>query len=160
MMPVRRAGWVWAASGAPAAKKLRGLSVRAQARRISISLSFSVAFFLFFPRFCLLRAARRGAARGSAIQGPGKGGALSLVLIVQATAEEVHRVIANRDLNCFLGDQKKQEEWGLVPDGARVLLVEAESKLMELKYRGARAGGDRKRACGRRAPRPRGGARQ
>jgi hypothetical protein len=28
-----------------------------------------------------------------------------------------------------------------VPDGVRVLLVEAESKLMELKYRGARAGG-------------------
>ena len=39
--------------------KLRGLSVRAQARRISISLSFSVAFF--FPRSCLPRAARRGA---------------------------------------------------------------------------------------------------
>ena len=31
--------------------------------------------------------------------------------------------------------------WGLVPDGVRALLVEAESKLMELKYRGARAGG-------------------
>ena len=30
---------------------------------------------------------------------------------------------------------------GLVPDGARVLLVEAKSKLMELKYRGAHAGG-------------------
>ena len=37
------------------------------------------------------RAARRGAARGSAIQGLGKGGALFLVLIVQATAEEVSR---------------------------------------------------------------------
>ena len=48
--------------------KLRGLSVRAQARRISISLSFSVAFFSFFSRSCLPRAARRGAARGSAIQ--------------------------------------------------------------------------------------------
>ena len=47
-------------------KKLRGLSVRAQARRISIPLSFSVDFF---PRSCLPRAARRGAARGSAIQG-------------------------------------------------------------------------------------------
>ena len=34
-----------------------------------------------------------------------------------------------------------QEAWGLVPDGVRVLLVEAESKLMELKSRGARAGG-------------------
>ena len=34
-----------------------------------------------------------------------------------------------------------QEAWGLVPDGVRVLLVEAESKLMELKYRSARAGG-------------------
>ena len=34
-----------------------------------------------------------------------------------------------------------QEAWGLVPDGVRVLLVEAESKLMELKYPGARAGG-------------------
>ena len=33
------------------------------------------------------------------MQGLGKEGALSLVLIVQATAEEVHRVIANRDLN-------------------------------------------------------------
>ena len=34
-----------------------------------------------------------------------------------------------------------QEAWGLVLEGARVLLVEAESKLMGLKYRGARAGG-------------------
>ena len=34
-----------------------------------------------------------------------------------------------------------QEAWGLVQDGVRVLLVEAESKLMELKYPGARAGG-------------------
>ena len=34
-----------------------------------------------------------------------------------------------------------QEAWGLVPDGVRVLLVEAESKLMELKSRGARANG-------------------
>ena len=34
-----------------------------------------------------------------------------------------------------------QEAWGLVPDGVRVLLVEAESKLMELKSRGACAGG-------------------
>ena len=34
-----------------------------------------------------------------------------------------------------------QEAWGLVQDGVRVLLVEAESKLMELKYRSARAGG-------------------
>ena len=34
-----------------------------------------------------------------------------------------------------------QEAWGLVPESVRVLLVEAESKLMELKYRGARAGG-------------------
>ena len=33
------------------------------------------------------------------MQGLGKGGALSLVLIVQAAAEEVHRVIANRDSN-------------------------------------------------------------
>jgi len=30
---------------------------------------------------------------------------------------------------------------GLVPVGVRVLLVEVESKLMETKYRGARAGG-------------------
>ena len=78
-------------------KKLRGLGVRAQARRMSISLSFSVDFFFLVP--VLPRAARRGAARGSAMQGPGKGGALYLVLIVQATAEEVHRVIGNRDLN-------------------------------------------------------------
>ena len=34
-----------------------------------------------------------------------------------------------------------QEALGLVPESVRVLLVEAESKLMELKYRGARAGG-------------------
>ena len=34
-----------------------------------------------------------------------------------------------------------QEAWGLVPESVRVLLVEAESKLMELKYRGARASG-------------------
>ena len=34
-----------------------------------------------------------------------------------------------------------QEAWGLVPDGLRVLLVKAESKLMRLKSRGARAGG-------------------
>ena len=34
-----------------------------------------------------------------------------------------------------------QEAQGLVPDGVCVLLVEAESKLMEAKYRGARAGG-------------------
>ena len=34
-----------------------------------------------------------------------------------------------------------QEAWDLVPDGVRVLLVEAESKLVKLKYRGARAGG-------------------
>ena len=42
MRPVRRAGSVWAASCAPAAKKQRELSVRAQARRMSISFSFSV----------------------------------------------------------------------------------------------------------------------
>jgi len=34
-----------------------------------------------------------------------------------------------------------QEARGLVPDGVRVLLVEAELKLMEAKYRGVRAGG-------------------
>ena len=40
-----------------------------------------------------------------------------------------------------LGGRKVlQEAWGPVPDGVRVLIVEAESKLMELKYR-ARAGG-------------------
>mmetsp|Transcript_17132 Transcript_17132/g.39475 ORF Transcript_17132/g.39475 Transcript_17132/m.39475 type:complete len:141 (-) Transcript_17132:188-610(-) len=33
-----------------------------------------------------------------------------------------------------------QEARGLVPDGVRVLLVEAELKLMEAKYRGVRAG--------------------
>ena len=37
--------------------------------------------------------------RGSAIQGPGKGGALSLVLIVRATAEEYTVYITNRDIN-------------------------------------------------------------
>ena len=41
-----------------------------------------------------------------------------------------------------LGDREMpQEAWGLVHNGVRVLLVEAESKLMELKYPGARAGG-------------------
>ena len=41
-----------------------------------------------------------------------------------------------------LGDRGMlQEAWGLVPDSVRVLPVEAESKLMELKYRGARASG-------------------
>ena len=40
-----------------------------------------------FSRSCLPRAARRGAERGSAINGLGKGGALSLVLIVQATLQ-------------------------------------------------------------------------
>ena len=41
-----------------------------------------------------------------------------------------------------LGDRgMPQEAWGLVPESVRVLLVEAESKLMELKYRGARASG-------------------
>ena len=46
-------------------------------------------------------------------------------------------------LHCWcLGDREMlQEAWGLVPDGVRVLLVEAESKLMELKYPGAREGG-------------------
>ena len=38
-------------------------------------------------------------------------------------------------LRCWcLGDREMlQEAWGLVPDGVRVLLVEAESKLTELK---------------------------
>ena len=41
-----------------------------------------------------------------------------------------------------LGDRKiLQDAWGLVPGEVRVLLVEAESKLMEPKSRGARAGG-------------------
>ena len=41
-----------------------------------------------------------------------------------------------------LGDREMiQEAWGLVPDSVRALLVEAESKLMELKYRGARTSG-------------------
>ena len=42
---------------------------------------------------------------------------------------------------CLGGRKILQEAWGLVPDGVRVLLVEAESKLMELKSRGARADG-------------------
>ena len=78
-------------------KKLRGLSARVQARRISISLSFSVEFF--FPSFLShpRSATRRGAWKCST--NLGKGGALSPVLIVQATAEEVHHAIANRDVN-------------------------------------------------------------
>ena len=38
---VRSAGWVRAGSCAPAAKKLRGPSARAQARRISIPVSLN-----------------------------------------------------------------------------------------------------------------------
>jgi len=75
MRPVRRAGWVWAARFAPAAKKMHGLGVRAQVRRISIPLSHSR--LRRFPRSCLPRIARRGAARGSAIQDLVKVGALS-----------------------------------------------------------------------------------
>ena len=33
-----------------------------------------------------------------------------------------------------------QVAWSLLPDGVRVLLVEAESKLMEAKYRSRRRG--------------------
>ena len=42
---------------------------------------------------------------------------------------------------CLGGRKFPQGTWILVPDGVRVLLVDAESKLMELKYRGARASG-------------------
>ena len=68
MRPVRRVGWVWAASCAPAAKKLRGLGIRAQARCISISLSFSVvgvSSFLSPPRSAI----RRGAWKGNTQHG-------------------------------------------------------------------------------------------
>jgi len=65
MRPVRRAGWVWATCCSPAEKKLRGLSVRAQARGMIISLLFSV---VGVSSFLPLRVARWGAARGSAIQ--------------------------------------------------------------------------------------------
>ena len=42
-----------------------------------------------------------------------------------------------------LGDRKiPQEAWGLVSGSVRVPLVEVEPKLVGLKYRGARAGGD------------------
>ena len=60
MRPVRRAGSVWAASCVPAAKKQRELSVRAQARLIGISLSFSVvgvSAFLPPPRSAMRRGA-------------------------------------------------------------------------------------------------------
>ena len=64
-------------------KKLRGLSLREQAWRLSIPPSISVAgVSSSLSPSC--SAMRRGAARGSAIHGLGKGGALSLVLIVQA----------------------------------------------------------------------------
>ena len=59
MRPARRSGWVWAACcaqvelSAQAAKqavlKLRGLGVRAQARRRGTSLLFSVSGFFFVP---------------------------------------------------------------------------------------------------------------
>ena len=48
MRPIRRAGWVWASSGAPAAEKMHGRSARAQAWRINLPLSFFVAGFSSF----------------------------------------------------------------------------------------------------------------
>ena len=75
--------------------KLHGLSVRAQARRTRISLSFSVAEVFLVP----VSPAQRDEARRVEVQyRVSVRGALSLVLIAQATAEEIHRVIANRDL--------------------------------------------------------------
>ena len=76
----------------PSSKKRHGLGVQAQARRIRAYAYPPYYLFWEFPRSCLPRVERRGAALGSAIQGPGKRGALSLVLIVQTVAEEVHRV--------------------------------------------------------------------
>ena len=81
MRPVRRAGWVWAASCANAEKKkLRGLGARAQARRISTSLSFSVvgvSSFISLPRSAM----RRGAWKCNAESR--EGGALSATLAAE-----------------------------------------------------------------------------
>ena len=64
-------------------------------------------------------------------------------------ALDFHASLQPPPLLC-LGDRKPlQEEWGLVPDVLRVLFVEAESKLVELKYRGARAGGRTRRPAAR-----------
>jgi len=60
-------------------------------RRRSAYEFFHKSFLRGVPCSCRPRVARWGAARKSAINGFGKGGDLSLVLIVQATAEEVHR---------------------------------------------------------------------
>ena len=75
---------------------LRGLGVSAQARRIRTSLLFSVAGISSF-----LPLSRNEANRGARMQGLGKGGALSPVRIVRATAEEVHRVYysTNREIS-------------------------------------------------------------
>ena len=81
----------------PSSKKLRGLGVRAQARRISMPLLFSVAgvsSFLSPPR-CDMRCGGE-----SAMQGPGKGGAMSLILTLFKPLQRrctVH--ISNRDIN-------------------------------------------------------------
>ena len=69
-------------------RKPRGLGVRAQARRMG---TFPHSLLWGVPRSCLPHVERWCAARGSAIRGLGKGGALSLVLIVQATAGEVQK---------------------------------------------------------------------
>ena len=58
MRPVRRAGLVWAESFA-SSKKLRELSVRAQARRISITPLFSVLGASSFLRSVMRRGAWR-----------------------------------------------------------------------------------------------------
>ena len=56
---------------------------------------------VFFSSLVPVSPAQRDEARHVEVQYrvSVRGGALSLVLIVQATAEEVHRVIAYRDLN-------------------------------------------------------------
>ena len=81
----------------PSSKKLRGLGVRAQARRIRISLSFSVvgvSSFLSPPRSAM----RRGAWK-TLKQGLGMGGALSLVLVVKALQKKCTVHITNRDMH-------------------------------------------------------------
>ena len=60
-------------------------------RRRGAEAFLSPSLLQGLPHSCIPRVARCGVARGSGKQGLGKGGALSLVLIVQATAEEVNR---------------------------------------------------------------------
>ena len=87
---------MWAASCAPAAKVARAGCAFAGAAHKNSPLVLFCGCFLVSASPVLRDEARRVEAQH---RFPVRGGALSLVLIVQATAEEVKREIANRDLN-------------------------------------------------------------